>query len=77
MLVAANTDPAANVLPDKLDLERRPNRHIALGTGIHFCLGHQLARLEGKCALETFMRAGLSSGWQLNRGKSDGAADRE
>jgi cytochrome P450 len=52
MLVAANLDPAANVLPEKLDLERRPNRHIAFGTGIHFCLGHQLARLEGKCALE-------------------------
>jgi len=52
MLVAANLDPAANVFPEKLDLERRPNRHIAFGTGIHFCLGHQLARLEGKCALE-------------------------
>jgi cytochrome P450 len=52
MLSAANMDPAANVLPEKLDLERRPNRHIAFGTGIHFCLGHQLARLEGKCALE-------------------------
>jgi len=53
MLVAANLDPSANVLPEKLDLERRPNRQIAFGTGIHFCLGHQLARLEGKCALET------------------------
>jgi cytochrome P450 len=52
MLVAANMDPAANVLPEKLDLERRPNHHVAFGTGIHFCLGHQLARLEGKCAIE-------------------------
>ena len=52
LLVAANMDPAANVCPEKLNLERRPNRHIAFGTGIHFCLGHQLARLEGKCALE-------------------------
>jgi cytochrome P450 PksS len=52
MLMAANMDPAANVLPDKLDLEQKPNRHIAFGTGIHFCLGHQLARLEGKCAIE-------------------------
>ena len=52
LLAAGNMDPAANVLPEKLDLERRPNRHIAFGTGIHFCLGHQLARLEGKCALE-------------------------
>lgn len=52
MLVAANLDPAVNMHPEKLDLERRPNRHIAFGTGLHLCLGHQLARLEGKCALE-------------------------
>jgi cytochrome P450 PksS len=52
MLAAANLDPAANIHAEKLDLERRPNRHVAFGTGIHFCLGHQLARLEGKCALE-------------------------
>jgi cytochrome P450 len=52
MLVAANFDPQANEHPEKLDLERRPNRHVAFGAGIHFCLGHQLARIEGKCALE-------------------------
>jgi cytochrome P450 len=52
MLAAANLDPAGNARPEQLDLERRPNRHIAFGTGIHFCLGHQLARLEGKSALE-------------------------
>ncbi|PWT88411.1 MAG: cytochrome P450 [Proteobacteria bacterium] len=52
MLTAANMDPAANELPEKLDLARRPNHHIAFGTGIHFCLGHQLARLEARCALE-------------------------
>ena len=52
LLVAANFDPAANPRPDTLDLERRPNRHIAFGAGVHFCLGHQLARIEGKCALE-------------------------
>jgi cytochrome P450 PksS len=52
MLVSANMDPAANEHPETLDLERRPNRHIAFGTGIHFCLGHQLARIEGKCALK-------------------------
>jgi cytochrome P450 PksS len=51
MLAAANLDPAANDHADRLDLERRPNRHLAFGTGIHFCLGHQLARIEGKCAL--------------------------
>jgi cytochrome P450 len=52
MLAAANMDPAANVAPEKLDLARRPNHHVAFGTGIHFCLGYQLARLEGKCALQ-------------------------
>jgi cytochrome P450 len=52
LLAAANMDSAANVSPEKLDLERKPNHHIAFGTGIHFCLGHQLARLEGRCALE-------------------------
>jgi cytochrome P450 len=51
MLTAANRDPAANDNPDKLDLARRPNRHMAFGTGIHFCLGHQLARIEAQCAL--------------------------
>ena len=52
MLAAANMDPAANAAPEKLELQRRPNHHIAFGTGIHFCLGYQLARLEGKCALQ-------------------------
>lgn len=51
MLAAANFDPKANEHPERLDLERRPNRHVAFGAGIHFCLGHQLARIEGQCAL--------------------------
>jgi cytochrome P450 len=45
-------DPKANEDPERLDLQRHPNRHLAFGTGIHFCLGYQLARIEGKCALE-------------------------
>ena len=52
MLAAANMDPALHDCPEKLDLERKPNRHISFGTGSHFCLGHQLARIEGACALE-------------------------
>ena len=52
MLAAANMDAQANEHPERLDLERRPNRHISFGTGIHFCLGHQLARIEGMCALQ-------------------------
>jgi cytochrome P450 len=52
MIAAANLDPEAHERPDELDLERRPNRHLSFGTGIHFCLGHQLARIEGMCALQ-------------------------
>jgi cytochrome P450 len=56
MLAAANFDPQANPGPERLDLARKPNRHLAFGTGIHFCLGHQLARLEGVCALKALFR---------------------
>src|SRR6195952_5143720 len=56
MLAAANLDPLANAHPERLDLQRRPNRHIAFGTGIHFCLGHQLARIEAKCALKSLFQ---------------------
>ncbi len=52
MLAAANMDPAVHDAPERLDLERKPNRHMSFGTGIHFCLGHQLARIEAVCALE-------------------------
>ena len=52
MIVAANLDPASHPQPGQMDLERRPNRHISFGTGIHFCLGHQLARIEAICALK-------------------------
>jgi cytochrome P450 len=56
MLAAANFDPRANPHAEKLDLARKPNRHLAFGAGIHFCLGHQLARLEGICALKALFR---------------------
>jgi cytochrome P450 PksS len=52
MIVAANLDPQANAEPQRLQLDRRPNRHLAFGTGIHFCLGHQLARIEAANALQ-------------------------
>jgi len=56
MLAAANMDPQANPHPERLNLKRRPNRHIAFGTGIHFCLGHQLARIEARCALKSLFQ---------------------
>jgi cytochrome P450 PksS len=52
MLAAANMDPAVHDQAERLDLERKPNRHMSFGTGIHFCLGHQLARIEAICALQ-------------------------
>lgn len=51
-LASANTDPLVFENPDRLDLGRSPNRHIAFGTGIHVCLGAKLARAEIAIALE-------------------------
>jgi len=52
LLASANCDPDAFDAPERLDLARAPNRHVAFGGGPHLCLGLQLARAEAAIAFE-------------------------
>lgn len=51
LLAAANADPAVFDRPEVLDLQRLPNPHLVFSSGVHFCLGMQLARVEAQAAL--------------------------
>lgn len=55
VLAAANRDPSVVDDPDKLDLGRAPNPHMAFGKGVHFCLGAPVARLEAEIALSEIL----------------------
>ncbi len=53
---AANRDPEQFVEPDRFDVGRTPNRHLAFGGGAHFCLGNHLARLDMDIIFTTLFR---------------------
>ncbi|MEP4423906.1 MAG: cytochrome P450 [Nitratireductor sp.] len=53
---AANRDPRQFEDPDRLDLARKPNRHLAFAQGPHLCAGFSLARMEGRIAVSRFLK---------------------
>jgi hypothetical protein len=52
---AANRDPSAFAEPDRFDIARNPNRHLAFAAGPHQCAGMNLARMEGRIAIGRFL----------------------
>ena len=66
VMAAANRDPEQFPDPDRLDIAREENRHVAFGWGPHLCFGAPLARIEGQVAFEEMLR--MFSRWSLKSG---------
>ncbi len=56
MIISANRDETVFECPDELNLGREPNKHLTFAFGKHFCLGNQLARMEGRFAIRALLR---------------------
>jgi cytochrome P450 len=67
---AANRDPAQFPEPDRLDIRRRPNRHLAFASGIHACAGMSLARMEAQVAISRLVQrfAAIERAGEFRRG---------
>lgn len=74
---SANRDEDRFDAPETCRLDRRPNRHLAFGSGVHFCLGAQMARRELSVALEVVLDSGRSlalDGEVCRKGRGDALA---
>lgn len=56
LLGSANRDPSVFTNPNRFNIERTPNRHLAFGTGIHACLAATLARMEGRIGIQKLLQ---------------------
>jgi cytochrome P450 len=66
VMAAGNRDPGRFPEPDRLDITRTDNRHLAFGWAAHFCFGAALARIEGQTAFELMLRR--LPAWRLEPG---------